>query len=133
MKCAYKPNHQLYQDYYLNQVGRGLPVYRGFGGQRGGGFGSVLGGLLRSTVPLLKAGGKHLLKQVAQTGLNVLGDVGNGENIKTSLKRRAKEGGASLVKRAIGNPTKIKRKSIKKKAHKQVGRAARKVHDDIFN
>ena len=54
MRVHYKPNSILYDNYYKNQVGHGLPVY--VGGMKGRGLGSVLSGLLRTEVPLLKKG-----------------------------------------------------------------------------
>ena len=57
MRVRYTPNRHLYDEYY-SQTGRGYPVY--IGGMRGAGLGSVLSGLFRSAVPLLKKGGKAL-------------------------------------------------------------------------
>jgi len=137
MKCGYKCNPQLYQDYYLNQVGRGLPVYRGYVGQRGGGLGSVLGGLFRSAVPLLKSGGKQLLKHGAKAGLKVLDDVMSGQSIASSAKKRAKESGLNLLKQVVGSggrQSKIKRRSPKTKAHTRPRRArGRRGVEDIFD
>ena len=46
-----------YHDYYLKQVGHGnLPVYSGFGFQRGAGIGNILGRLWLAAVPILKRG-----------------------------------------------------------------------------
>jgi hypothetical protein len=80
-----------YVTYYVNQVGSGLPVYAGVPGQRGRGFGQVLGSLFRSAVPLLKRGAVALGKKALSTGAQVISDVASGENIKSSLKRRAQE------------------------------------------
>ena len=80
MKTPYRPNPALYDAYYTTQVGHGLPVY--VGGLRGRGLGSILGGLLRTAVPLLKRGGKALLKEGIRSGLGVAQDVLSGQNIK---------------------------------------------------
>jgi hypothetical protein len=53
----------LFTDYYINQAGGSLPVFQGSRGQRGHGFGSVLSGLFRSAVPMLKRIEKRHLQQ----------------------------------------------------------------------
>ena len=78
----------MYEDYYLRQSGNGLPVFQGSRGQRGHGLGSMLSGLFRSTVPMIKRGlatfGKHALK----TGLEIAGDVTEGKSFKDSARER---------------------------------------------
>ena len=72
----------------MQQSGSGLPVFQGSRGQRGHGIGSVLSGLFRSAVPMLKRGlatfGKHALK----TGLEIAGDVAEGKSFKDSARER---------------------------------------------
>ena len=53
----------MYEDYYMQQSGSGLPVYAGGRGQRGHGIGSILSGFFRSAVPFLKRGLKFLGRQ----------------------------------------------------------------------
>lgn len=122
-----------YVTYYVNQVGSGLPVYAGIPGQRGRGFGQVLGSLFRSAVPLLKRGAIALGKKALATGVQVASDVAGGEDIKSSLKRRAKEqvqsslsnltqGGRSPPKRRRQNPSQMTsppRKTTRAKQHKR--------------
>ena len=78
----------MYEDYYLQQSGSGLPVFHGSRGQRGHGLGSMLSGLFRTAVPMLKRGlatfGKHALK----TGLEIAGDVVEGKSFKDSARDR---------------------------------------------
>ena len=78
----------MYEDYYLQQSGSGLPVFQGSRGQRRHGLGSMLSGLFRSAVPMLKRGlatfGKHALK----TGLEIAGDVVEGKSFKDSARDR---------------------------------------------
>ena len=89
-----------FEDYYLQQArGGGLPVYIG-GSQRGNGIGGILSGLARMVVPVLKRGGKSILKETLRTGVDILGDVASGNNFKTSAKRRLKQGGQRLVNKA---------------------------------
>ena len=72
----------------MQQSGSGLPVFQGSRGQRGHGIGSVLSGLFRSAVPMLKRGlatfGKHALK----TGLEIAGDVAEGKSFKDLARER---------------------------------------------
>lgn len=88
--CCDASRH-LYESYYLDQSGSGIPVFAGSRGQRGHGLGSILGGLFRSALPMIKRGlavfGKHALK----TGLEIANDVVEGESIRNSAKRRVPE------------------------------------------
>ena len=63
--CCDASKH-LYENYYVDQSGSGLPVFVGSRGQRGHGLGSILSGLFRSALPMLRRGlatfGKHALK-----------------------------------------------------------------------
>ena len=92
-RYSYQCNRRLYEDYYQKQVGRGLPVFIGGTSMRGRGLGSLLSGLVRSAVPLLKSGGKALLKEGAKTGTQLAQDVLSGQNLKSAAKRRAQEAG----------------------------------------
>src|SRR6478735_10269360 len=90
MKSKYccEASRGMIEDYYLRQSGSGLPVFQGYRGQRGHGIGSMLSGLFRSAVPMIKRGlatfGKHALK----TGLEIAGDVAEGKSFKDSAKER---------------------------------------------
>jgi len=89
--CCDASKH-AYECYYMEQVGSGLPVFVGGRSQRGHGLGSLLGGLFRNAMPMIKRGlatfGKHAIK----TGLEIANDVVEGENIKASAKRRIPHG-----------------------------------------
>ena len=78
----------MYEDYYMAQRGSGVPVFQGSRGQRGHGLGSMLSGLFRSAVPILKRGlaafGRHALR----TGAQIANDVADGQNLGESAKRR---------------------------------------------
>ena len=95
-----------YEQYYTQQArqsGNGLPVFIGGKSQRGNGLGGVLSGLARMIVPVLKRGGKSILKETLRTGVDILGDVAEGRNLKTSAKKRASEGGTRLLHKASGS------------------------------
>ena len=54
-----------FKDYYVNQIGHGMPVFAGATMQRGHGMGNILRGLLRVAMPLIKSVGKSALKKSA--------------------------------------------------------------------
>lgn len=129
MRVHYTPDASKYEQYYRSQTGNGLPIY--IGGIRGGGIGSVLGGLFRSVAPLIKRSGRSLLKEGVSTGLNIANDVLSGENLKQSIKKRSRNAGKRMLKRAIDQfvpppPGEPVSKRIKRK--KRVS----KRHSDIF-
>lgn len=78
----------LFTDYYVNQAGGSLPVFQGSRGQRGHGFGSVLSGLFRSAVPMLKRIGKQALT----TGAHIASDVLGGKKFDESARARVRQG-----------------------------------------
>lgn len=91
-----------YDTYYMNQAGSGLPFYSGARVQSGYGLGSILGGLIRSAVPLLKPALKSVGREVAKSGFNVVKDVVGGESFKTAAKRRLQEGAERSLRAATG-------------------------------
>lgn len=122
-QCNYQSCQKLYDDYYTQQVGHGLPVFVGGRSYRGHGFGSLLAGIGRSVIPLLKRGGKALLKEGARTGLQVVSDVASGQRVGASLKRRSAQAGKRMLHNAV-NPKRIKTTS--KSGRKQTGAGLRK-------
>lgn len=159
-RITYHPCLKSHEDYFNNQSGKGLNVFRGVRHMRGNGlFGSLLRGLGRAFVPLLKSGGKAILKEGLNTGARVMSDVASGHNFKTSLKRRGREVGERLYERAVkkmrggsfatpsppGEPARRKKKksirttkTVKKGKRKQSAKKGRggrkkKVQRDIFS
>ena len=116
-RYPYQSCPRLYEDYYVNQVGHGLPVFVGGGGRRyrGHGFGSLLAGIGRAVVPLLKKGGKALLKEGARTGLRVAQDVMSGQRLGSALKQRAGQSGKRLLKQVLSPSPSRRQKRIKTK------------------
>ena len=129
-----------YDDYYAQQVGGVLPYFTGSRVQRGHGFGSLFGGLLRTVAPLIKRGALVLGNRALKTGAQIAGDVLSGENIRTAAKRRTKTAGKDLlqsllatlsppgkrVKRAAPLKKRIKRRTPTKR--RQLPRT-----DDVFS
>ena len=92
----------IYESYYTQQAGSGLPVFIGGNRyQRGYGLGNILGGLARVVSPLLRQTGKTLLNEGLKTGVDVLGDVISGQKFGSSIKKRGKEAGSRLLTKAI--------------------------------
>ena len=130
-----------FEDYYLQQAGSGLPVFIGSRFQTGHGIGNLLGGLARIMVPVLRRGGKTLLREGLRTGVDVLGDVSRGGSLKSSLKKRAKQTGTRLANKAVnsltappGRPNK-KRKRQTKTSQSSKGRKRSRTNknSDIFS
>ena len=85
---CYDENRSYYEQYYANQCGNGMNVFQEACGQRVHGLGSVLSGLFRSALPMIKNFGRNAL----QTGLNVATDVVEGTSFKDSLRKRVSDG-----------------------------------------
>lgn len=141
-------SRNAFEEYYKRQAGNGLPVFIGGKSQRGNGLGGLLSGLARMVVPVLKRGGKSILKETLRTGVGMLGDVAAGESLKSSAKKRLRQGGARLLNQAsrkinAPGPSGISRrqKGIKRRraapsSHSKGGVKRRKVkkhQKDIFD
>ncbi len=149
---SYNPYHtpfNYYDQYYLNQVGSGMPIYRGSPIlQRGYGLGGLLGGLFRKAVPLLKKGATMIGKQALRTGIGIADDVMAGHYIKTAAKRMIKAGtkqlGSDVLRRVQtgrgrGRPRKKaprrvnkKRKQQHQKISSKGSKRRRRLYNDIF-
>ena len=134
-----------YESYYVTQSGNGLSVFQGSRGQKGHGLGSMLSGLFRSALPMIKRGlasfGKHALK----TGLEVANDALEGKTFSDSLKERVPTGikrfATNFMDQSGGGRKRAKvvrrRKRILKKKKKNSHcptkkRATRRKRRDIF-
>ena len=106
-------NGAAVEQYYRNQVGTGLPVFRGNIVQRGHGLGSMFKGLLKTVVPLVNSGAKSLGKQALSTGLDITRDVLSGQNFKDAAQQRLRETGTETL-RKVQNKMQSTQKSIKR-------------------
>lgn len=133
-----KPVHSCdskqYDDYYLGQVGSGLPVFTGAHVQRGHGLGNIFSGLVRAAMPLVKSGMRALGKQGVKTGMQIAGDVVHGQGPKRAVRRRAKQAGTQIVNSALrqlmsgppGIPKKARQqKGMKRRAQTKTVRSTR--------
>jgi hypothetical protein len=108
-----------YVDYYINQAGSGLPIFQGSRGQRGHGFGSVLGGLFRSAMPMLKRIGAQALR----TGAHIASDMASGKSFGESASKRISEGINTFLP---SDPTSIQSGSGVRKSHKRKSQKRKK-------
>ena len=107
MKKLHTPNHKLYDQYYVNQAkqkGGSLPAFHGARFQHGYGLGSIFRGLFHWAMPHLQQGAKVIAKKALQTGVNVVQDVLDGDNIKKkplSPKRNGSSTTLSVTSRTV--------------------------------
>ena len=129
--------------YYTNQVGTGLPVFRGNRTQTGHGLGSMFKGLLKSVAPLVKSGAKALGKQALSTGLDITRDVMSGQNFKDAARQRLRETGTETLRKVQNKmQSAVGQKSIKRmrsppihtsRPSKRRKRTSRRNKRDIFD
>lgn len=138
MYVPYQCCQKSFEDYYMNQTGNGLNYYQGASFQKGYGFGGLFRSFFRAAVPMLKSGAKAIGKQLFHSGVNMLNDLTQGDDIKTAAKRRLKEASRVLtdkaaknVKTMIGSGRNKKRKQVKKRLISS-GAKKLKAHD-IFS
>ena len=126
-----------YDDYYAQQVGGALPYFAGARVQRGHGFGSLFGGLIRSVAPLIKRGALALGNRALKTGAQIAGDILSGENIRTAAKRRTKTAGRDLLQSLLATPPgKRVKRAAPSRQRRPVKRAAtrrRIAESDVFS
>ena len=126
-----------YDDYYAQQVGGALPYFAGARVQRGHGFGSLFGGLLRSVAPLIKRGALALGNRPLKTGAQIAGDILSGENIRTAAKRRTKTAGRDLLQSLLATPPgKRVKRAAPSRQRRPVKRAAKRrriAESDVFS
>ena len=143
-RAAHYSDGKLYDDYYVGQVGHGMPYFSGTQIQRGHGLGNLLSGLVRAAMPLVKSGMKALGKKGLKTGVQIAGDVIRGKKPKRAAKRRAKQAATQLLTKAFGPPGKKAsrgrqqsgrgRRGIKRGASSRSGsRVQSKQPRDIFS
>jgi len=78
-------SRDMYEDYYTNQHGDGMPVFAGARRQRGHRLGSVFGGLLRNVlVPIATS--------AIKSGIDVAGDMVRGKTFGESARKHIPKG-----------------------------------------
>lgn len=69
-----------------------MPIFEGHRGQRGHGLGSMLAGLFRGAIPMLKRGLAIFGKQALRSGLEVANDVTEGRDWRDSVRQHVPVG-----------------------------------------
>ena len=119
MKKLHTPNHKLYEQCYVDQArqkGGNLPAFHGARFQRGYGLGSIFRGLFRWAMPHLQQGAKVIGKKALQTGVNLVQDVLDGDNIKTVVHKRTKQALGLPSQNSLQGQSGAGKKSIRRKA-----------------
>ncbi len=111
--------------YYINQAGSGIAGYSGVRYQKGHGFfGRLLSG---AVMPILK----YLGKKALSTGVNIGTDLLQGDNFKSTMKKRLKSAGLDIVEDALekvrnskqsGSGRRKRRKSLKRRSYKKTSK-----------
>ena len=105
MKHRYVPDNCACLQYYENQAGGEIPVFKGATYQYGTGLGDIFKSIIRVAQPIAKA----VLPHVAKMGSRVLADVASGNNVKSSLKRRGFEALDDVITEKIPRLNALKR------------------------
>lgn len=92
---TYNPNDcaHLYHEYYQDQHGSGIVIYKGVKNQAGHGIASFFGKMLKKTMPLLKKAGTRALSGA----VGLAQDAMAGKNIAASAKARAMNAGKGFL------------------------------------
>ena len=72
MKVKYCCNPKDYENYYVTQVGKGMPYYSGRQFQRGYGLGGLFSSIGRAVLPMIKSGIKTVGKKCYAQELSLL-------------------------------------------------------------
>ena len=122
MRAQYCCDKKAYENYYLHQVGNGLPYFTGARYQQGYGLGNIFSSIAKTVLPLVKSGAKAVGKEVLRSGVGFASDLLGGKNAKQAAIDRVKLAGSNLIKTA----------TRKRKAPTKVQKKKRKKHRDIF-
>ena len=117
------------------QTGSGLLAFRGGVMQKGYGLGGTFKGKMRSVAPKLKQGLAYVGKRALKSGLESLGDVAVREDLKLSLKKRARQNLGEIFDTKVPIKKKVTEMKISiKRTAKKKGRRDKLIrHRDIFS
>ena len=128
MRVKYCCYAKAYENYYLSQVGHGMPYFSGARIQQGYGLDNLFNSIAKSVLPLVKSGAKAVGKQVLQSGVDFASDVLNGKNAKQAAIDRAKSAGSNLF---TSSQTKSETKKSTKEKAQETSRHFRLNHGDV--
>jgi hypothetical protein len=125
MRTTYLPHSQkAWEEVFRLQAcqsGHGMVGYKGTQYQRGAGFGSLIGGLVRSFLPVAKNIGKAVGKQALKTGAAVATDALSGRNFAEAAEEHGKAGALKLIQKGVKRLDRKKKPGKKKKVQKGRG------------
>ena len=109
-----------------------MPVFRGSSwqrghGQMGYGLGDLLGGLARVAKPMLKNGAKALGNIALTSGINLLGDILAGKNVKEAARARALEGANAAKIKAVQRAQRYAQTRRRRKRSRTRSRSTRRT------
>jgi len=97
MRVVFIPlSERNWENFFRTQTGHG---FSGLQYQQGAGLGSLFKGLFRTVLPFAKSIGKSVGREALSTGASIAGDILEGKSAKKAIKRRAKTGGARLLRK----------------------------------
>lgn len=88
---------KYYRNYYENQIGNGLSVFKGATVQRGHGIGGFFSNLFKGAMPMIKSGLKTVGKELFSAGVDIARDAIQGKDVKASAQKRMMESGDNLL------------------------------------
>lgn len=128
---------------FYEQSGGSIPIFSGAKYQRGHGIGSILSGVLKMALPVLKKGALSLGKTALNTGMNIARDKLSGKSLQQSFKDNMKTAGTDLLSKAMNNFTQPRKRQAppsRKSAYKRKKPRTSKsnfsktrTHNDIFS
>lgn len=113
-------------------------VFRANRSMRGHGLASFFAKMFRTSLPLLKNGGRYLARQMLSTGLKTVNDIASGKNAKESMKRHLIDASDNMLDnvklkirrrmsgKGLKKPKRKKRTIAKKRKLKKVKRKVKK-------
>lgn len=85
-------------------IGHSIPVYQGYASQYGHGLGNVLGGLIRSALPIVGKIAKSAGSQLLETGLNYVQNKIKRKRSPSAPKHAKRRKVTRQVKRTTSHP-----------------------------
>lgn len=86
----------FYRNYFDQQVGNGITVYKG-SPMIGYGVGSFFSGVARRLLPIVKTKAIKLAKHGLSAGVNMGTDILNGSDVKSSARKRLRDEGLGIL------------------------------------
>lgn len=99
MKVKYTTinDDKAFLQYYQNQAGGEIPIFRGSSVQYGNGLGDVFRSIVKVAAPLAR----RVLPHVAKFGSKILSDISQGESIGSSIRKRGFESMDDVLNRKL--------------------------------